>query len=49
MVKERLALGKQAREDLFSYVMDAMDPETGTKINLGELVSEATFFFPAGT
>jgi hypothetical protein len=48
MVKERLALGKQAREDLFSYVMDAKDPETGTKINLGELVSEATFFFPAG-
>jgi hypothetical protein len=48
MVKERLALGKQAREDLFSYVMDAKDPETGTKISLGELVSEATFFFPAG-
>jgi len=48
MVKERLAQGKQAREDLFSYVMDAKDPETGTKINLGELVSEATFFFPAG-
>jgi cytochrome P450 len=48
MVKTRLAEGKKAKEDLFSYVMDAKDPETGTKINLGELVSEATFFFPAG-
>lgn len=48
MVKERLAQGKVAKDDLFSYVMDAKDPETGTKINLAELVSEATFFFPAG-
>ncbi|PVI01616.1 cytochrome P450, partial [Periconia macrospinosa] len=48
MVKDRLAEGKAAKEDLFSYVMDAKDPETGTKIRLGELVSEATFFFPAG-
>ncbi|KAF1973921.1 cytochrome P450 [Bimuria novae-zelandiae CBS 107.79] len=48
MVKDRLAEGKTANEDLFSYVMDAKDPETGTKMRLGELVSEATFFFPAG-
>lgn len=47
MVKDRLAEGQTAKEDLFSYVMDAKDPETGTKIRL-ELVSEATFFFPAG-
>ena len=48
MVKDRLAEGKTAKEDLFSYVMDARDPDTGTKIRLGELISEATFFFPAG-
>jgi cytochrome P450 len=48
MVKVRLAEGKVAKEDLFSYVMDAKDPETGQRIRMGELVSEATFFFPAG-
>ncbi|KAF2872743.1 cytochrome P450 monooxygenase-like protein, partial [Massariosphaeria phaeospora] len=48
MVKERLGEGKDAKEDLFAHVMEAKDPETGTEINLGELVSEATFFFPAG-
>ncbi|KAF1968463.1 cytochrome P450, partial [Bimuria novae-zelandiae CBS 107.79] len=35
MVKDRLAEGKSAKEDLFS-------------MRLGDLVSEATFFFPAG-
>jgi hypothetical protein len=49
LVKERLAEGKDAREDLFSYVVDAKDPDTGTKIRMSELWSEATFFFPAGT
>jgi cytochrome P450 len=49
LVKQRLAEGKDAKEDLFSYVLDARDPETGTKIRLSELWSEATFFFPAGT
>lgn len=48
MVKDRLAEGKVAKEDLLSYLMDTKDPETGQKIRLGELVSEATFFFPAG-
>ncbi|KAH7110902.1 cytochrome P450 [Dendryphion nanum] len=48
LVKDRLAEGKDAKEDLFSYVVDAKDPETGTEIRLGELWSEATFFFPAG-
>ncbi|KAF1959963.1 cytochrome P450 monooxygenase-like protein [Byssothecium circinans] len=48
MVKDRLKEGKEAKEDLFSYMMDAKDPETGVKISLAELVSEATFFFPAG-
>ncbi len=48
MVKERLAEGKVAREDLFSYLMDEKDPDTGAKITLAELVSEATLFFPAG-
>ncbi|KAF2016769.1 cytochrome P450 [Aaosphaeria arxii CBS 175.79] len=48
LIKERLAEGKDAKEDLFSYVVDAKDPETGTKIRMSELWSEATFFFPAG-
>ena len=48
MVKERLAEGKTAREDLFSYLMDEKDPDTGIKMTLAELVSEATIFFPAG-
>lgn len=48
LVKARLNEGKDAKEDLFSYVMDAKDPETGTKYRLSELWSEATFFFPAG-
>ena len=49
LVKERLAEDKDAKEDLFSYVVDAKDPETGTRIRMSELWSEATFFFPAGT
>lgn len=49
LVRERLAEGKDANEDLFSYVMDAKDPETGTTMSITELCSEATFFFPAGT
>jgi hypothetical protein len=48
MVKTRIAEGRTAKEDLFSYVMDAKDPDTGRKVSLGELVSEATVFFPAG-
>lgn len=48
MVKERLAQGKKPREDLFSYLLDAKDPETGAEMRMGELVSEATTFFPAG-
>jgi cytochrome P450 len=48
LVKGRLAEGKDAKEDLFSYVVDAKDPEMGTKIRLSEVWSEATFFFPAG-
>jgi len=48
LVGQRLAEGKDAKEDLFSYVVDAKDPETGTKISMSELWSEATFFFAAG-
>jgi cytochrome P450 len=49
MVKTRLAQGKKPKEDLFSYLMYAKDPESDEKINLADLISEATFFFPAGT
>jgi cytochrome P450 len=49
LVTDRLAQGKHEKEDLFSYVVDAKDKETGTKMRLSELWSEATFFFPAGS
>jgi hypothetical protein len=47
MVKERLAQGKKPREDLFSYLLDTKDPETGAEMRMGELVPEATFFLRA--
>jgi cytochrome P450 len=51
VVKQRLTEGEEAtgREDFFSYVVNAKDPETGTTMSITELCSEATFFFPAGT
>jgi hypothetical protein len=48
LVKARLSEGKDAKEDLFSYVVDAKDPESGTGINVDELWTEATFFIGAG-
>lgn len=48
MTTARLAEGKNAREDLFSFVVDAKDPDTGVGLRLSELWSEATFLFPAG-
>jgi cytochrome P450 len=48
LIVDRLAEERDAKEDLFSYVVDATDTETGTKMKLSELWSEATFFFPAG-
>ncbi|ORY10141.1 cytochrome P450 [Clohesyomyces aquaticus] len=47
LVKDRLAGGNDAKEDLFKYGVGAKDSETGTKIRMSELWSEATFFFPA--
>ncbi|KAL9067836.1 MAG: hypothetical protein Q9157_006684, partial [Trypethelium eluteriae] len=48
LVAGRLAEGKHARADLFSFVVGAKDPESGERIRMSELWSEATFFFPAG-
>jgi len=49
IMKQRLDVGKHTKDDLFSFVVDTTDPETGTKITLPELWSEAEFFLPAGT
>jgi cytochrome P450 len=40
--------GKDARPDLYSFVADIKDPETGQGVRRRELWSEAAFFIPAG-
>jgi cytochrome P450 len=48
MIARRLAIGKHAREDLFSFVTGFKDPETGEEISQNDLFAEAEFFLPAG-
>jgi cytochrome P450 len=48
MVKSRRAGEKHARPDLFSFVSDYKDPESGQQLSLRELWSESTFLLPAG-
>ncbi|KAF1961795.1 cytochrome P450 [Byssothecium circinans] len=48
MIADRLAITKDAREDLFSFVTDIKDPETGDEISQNDLFAEAEFFLPAG-
>jgi cytochrome P450 len=48
LIARRLAVGKDAREDLFSYVAGIKDPETGDEISASDLFAEAEFFLPAG-
>jgi hypothetical protein len=48
MILARRAKGKHAREDLYSFVADIKDPETGEGMRLRDLWSEASFFIPAG-
>lgn len=47
LIKVLLAEGMYAN-DLFSFVMDVVDPETGEKIGLREWWEEAASLFPAG-
>ncbi|KAJ4350312.1 uncharacterized protein N0V89_008933 [Didymosphaeria variabile] len=44
----RRAEGKHARRDLYSFVVDIKDPETGEGLRLRDIWSEAAFFVPAG-
>ncbi|KAI9694328.1 MAG: hypothetical protein M1820_009017 [Bogoriella megaspora] len=39
---------KHARKDLYSFVADIKDPETGEGMRLRDIWSEAAFFIPAG-
>lgn len=48
MVTSRRAEEKHARPDLFSFVSDYTDPESGQKLSSRELWSESTFLIPAG-
>jgi cytochrome P450 len=40
---------KHARKDLYSFVVDLKDPETGEGMRLRDIWTEAAFFMPAGT
>lgn len=48
LIVARRAEGKHARKDLYSFVVDAKDPETGEGMRLRDIWSEAAFFMPAG-
>ncbi|KAK8013096.1 cytochrome P450 [Apiospora marii] len=46
MIRERLAQGKHAKQDLFSFTADYL-ANPGNGIDTSQLFSEALFFFPA--
>lgn len=48
MVHERVAEGKHAKKDLFSFVIDVKDPETGRSLTETELAAESRFLLIAG-
>lgn len=48
MVKSRVAEGKDAKADLFAYLVDAKDPETGIGFTEDELWAESRFLLIAG-
>ncbi|PSN67052.1 cytochrome P450 [Corynespora cassiicola Philippines] len=48
LVKNRLAMGHHAKQDLLSFLIDYKDPETGAKLTLKEIWNEGTLLFPAG-
>ncbi|KAH7063494.1 cytochrome P450 [Macrophomina phaseolina] len=48
LVKSRLAAGKSSRNDLFSFIVDAKDPETGVGFSEDELWAESRFLLIAG-
>jgi cytochrome P450 len=48
LVKSRLASGKDSHRDLFSWVIDAKDPEAGNGFTENELWAESRFLLIAG-
>ena len=48
MIASRLKEEKHAKHDLYSVVIDEMQASPGDNITVGEIWSEALFFFPAG-
>ncbi|ORY19062.1 cytochrome P450 [Clohesyomyces aquaticus] len=49
IVSERIAVGKNAYQDLFNFVLEAKDPETGKGFALPELWMEAQLLLIAGS
>lgn len=48
LVRSRLASGKRSQQDLFSFVVDAKDPQTGKGFSTDELWAESRFLLIAG-
>ena len=48
LVKERLSAEKNSQNDLFSFLVDAKDPETGRGFTESELWAESRFLLIAG-
>jgi cytochrome P450 len=48
LIIARKAEGKHDKPDLYSFVADIKDPETGASMRLRDLWTEAAFFMPAG-
>ena len=49
LIVARRSEAKHERNDLYSFVVDIKDPETGEGMRLRDIWSEAAFFMPAGT
>jgi cytochrome P450 len=49
VVRDRVAKGKEAQHDLFSFVVDAKDPETGKGFSMDELFDEARLLLVGGS
>ena len=48
MIRERVNSARDAEPDLFSFVIETKDPETGNVFKLNDLWAESRFFLIAG-
>ena len=48
LLKKRLTVSKENGKDIFSYVLDAKDPDTGTGLQMSELSTEMATLVVAG-